>query len=229
MRTAEDGELVVVERGALRRRPRPRPGTAEAAAARPGTDALLVGEVDRVQVRVDSEAPRRRPTCAWRSSSRGEPVADRRAERRDRVAAAAPTTSGPTSAVSARATSLSAPQPTIFSRAQWGADERMRSAGSLRYGTVEAGFVHHTVNTNAYTRDDVPGILRSIYAYHTRSLGWSDIGYNFLVDRFGRIWEGRYGGVTRARSSVRTPTATTTTPSRCPRSATSRPRRRPRR
>ncbi len=46
-------------------------------------------------------------------------------------------------------------------------------------------------------RSQVPGILRSIYAYHTRSRGWSDIGYNFLVDRFGRIWEGRYGGVDR--------------------------------
>jgi hypothetical protein len=43
----------------------------------------------------------------------------------------------------------------------------------------------------------VPAIIRGIYAYHTQSLGWSDIGYNFLVDRFGRIWEGRFGGVDR--------------------------------
>ena len=62
---------------------------------------------------------------------------------------------------------------------------------------MHAGFVHHTVNANDYSRAEVPGILRSIYAYHTRSLGWSDVGYNFLVDRFGRIWEGRYGGVAR--------------------------------
>src|SRR3712207_7699803 len=46
--------------------------------------------------------------------------------------------------------------------------------------------------------DEVPSILRGIYAYHTKSRGWSDIGYNFLVDRFGQIWEGRYGGVNRA-------------------------------
>ena len=57
--------------------------------------------------------------------------------------------------------------------------------------------MHHTVNANDYTRDAGAGIIRSIYAYHTRSRGWSDIGYNFLVDRFGRIWEGRYGGVDR--------------------------------
>src|SRR5690606_28751950 len=91
-----------------------------------------------------------------------------------------------------------APMPTIYSRAQWGADERMRDKSSLRYGTISAGFVHHTVNANDYTAEQVPGIIRSIYAYHTRSRGWSDIGYNFLVDRFGRIWEGRYGGVDKA-------------------------------
>ena len=85
--------------------------------------------------------------------------------------------------------------PTIYSRAQWGADESIRNKSALRYGTVSAGFVHHTVNANDYTEAEVPGILRSIYAYHVKSRGWSDIGYNFLVDRFGRIWEGRYGGV----------------------------------
>ena len=85
--------------------------------------------------------------------------------------------------------------PTIYSRAQWGADESIRNKSALRYGTVSAGFVHHTVNANDYTEAQVPGIMRSIYAYHVKSRGWSDIGYNFLVDRFGRIWEGRYGGV----------------------------------
>ena len=74
----------------------------------------------------------------------------------------------------------------------------MRDKGSLHYGTVQAGFVHHTVNANNYTADQVPALLRGIYAYHTQSRGWSDVGYNFLVDRFGRIWEGRYGGVDRA-------------------------------
>ena len=73
----------------------------------------------------------------------------------------------------------------------------MRDPGSLHYFEVHAGFVHHTVNANNYTRAQVPGIIRGIYAYHTQTRGWSDVGYNFLVDRFGRIWEGRYGGVDR--------------------------------
>ena len=89
------------------------------------------------------------------------------------------------------------PQPVIYSRAQWGANENIREKSALHYSEVHAGFVHHTVNANDYTPDEVPGILRSIYAYHTQSRGWSDIGYNYLVDKFGRIWEGRYGGVDR--------------------------------
>ena len=39
--------------------------------------------------------------------------------------------------------------------------------------------------------------MRGVYAYHTKSLHWSDVGYNFLVDRYGTIYEGRYGGITR--------------------------------
>src|SRR5699024_1408108 len=101
-------------------------------------------------------------------------------------------------ALRARSNNLTAPKPTIYSRAQWGANEKLRDKSSLRYGTISGGFVHHTVNANDYTAEQVPGIIRSIYAYHTRSRGWSDIGYNFLVDRFGRIWEGRFGGVDKA-------------------------------
>jgi len=89
------------------------------------------------------------------------------------------------------------PKPQIYSRAQWGADEKIREQSAPSYAEVHGGFVHHTVNANDYTAAEVPGIIRSIYAYHVRSRGWRDIGYNFLLDKFGRIWEGRYGGVDR--------------------------------
>ncbi|WP_141397200.1 N-acetylmuramoyl-L-alanine amidase [Mobilicoccus massiliensis] len=55
--------------------------------------------------------------------------------------------------------------------------------------------VHHTAGTNNYTRSQVPAILRGIQRFHTRDRGWSDIGYNVLVDRYGRVWEGRWGGI----------------------------------
>ncbi len=86
----------------------------------------------------------------------------------------------------------------IVTRAQWGADESLRR-GSPSYATVKMAFVHHTDTGNDYTAADAPAIVRAIYAYHTQTLGWSDIGYDFLIDRFGTIYEGRYGGVARGR------------------------------
>jgi hypothetical protein len=181
----------------------PDPGSAEAAHSRPGTEPLLVGDVDEVQVRVATDAaapsdmklavidPGQAP-----SSARELPAIDTaELAGEDDVEPAAVSTQGGDGLALSAATYT--PKPRIYSRGQWGADERMRDKGSLHYFEVHAGFVHHTVNANNYTRAQVPGILRSIYAYHTRSRGWSDVGYNFLVDRFGRIWEGRYGGVDR--------------------------------
>ncbi len=86
-----------------------------------------------------------------------------------------------------------APRPRIFGRRAWGANESWRE--NPRYiSTILAVHVHHTVNANGYSRRDVPGLIRGMYRYHTKSLGWSDIGYNLLVDRFGRAWAGRAGG-----------------------------------
>jgi hypothetical protein len=186
----------------------PDPGSAEARHARPGTDVLLVGKVDQVQVRSESTggAPPADMTMAVIAPGHAETTTTQRAAIEtadlDGGSTAQPATSVPADATGApdgldlQATTFT-PKPVIYSRKQWGADERMRDKGSLHYFEVHAGFVHHTVNANDYTRAEVPGILRSIYAYHTRSLGWSDVGYNYLVDKFGRIWEGRAGGVDR--------------------------------
>ncbi|NYJ02350.1 hypothetical protein HNR19_003048 [Nocardioides thalensis] len=182
----------------------PDPDSAEAANARPGTDPLLVGEVDEVQVRV--EADRTAPADmklavidpgASKQTARQAPEIDTGDLMAPDTADTAVVEAPASGDAQMRAVTTVAPRPKIFSRAQWGADERMRDKPSLHYHEIHAGFVHHTVNANDYTRAQVPGIIRGIYAYHTRSLGWSDVGYNFLVDRFGRIWEGRYGGVHR--------------------------------
>jgi peptidoglycan hydrolase-like protein with peptidoglycan-binding domain len=88
-------------------------------------------------------------------------------------------------------------KPVILTRAAWGADESLRRAAPS-YAKIQVGFVHHTDSGNNYTRAQVPAMIRGIYAYHVKSKGWNDIAYNFLVDRFGRAWEGRYGGMDKA-------------------------------
>jgi N-acetylmuramoyl-L-alanine amidase/FG-GAP-like repeat len=181
----------------------PDPSSAEARRARPGTDVLLVGKVDQVQVRSESTegAPPADMTMSVIAPGHAETTTTERAAIEtagpaEGAASADSSVTGATDGLDLQATTFT-PKPVIYSRKQWGANERMRDRGSLRYFEVHAGFVHHTVNANDYTRAQVPGILRSIYAYHTQSQGWSDVGYNFLVDKFGRIWEGRAGGVDR--------------------------------
>ncbi len=88
-----------------------------------------------------------------------------------------------------------APRPGIVTRAGWGADESIRESGFVYTGQVRVVFVHHTATATDYACSDAPRVIRSIYQYHVQSNGWRDIGYNFLVDRCGTIYEGRAGGV----------------------------------
>ncbi|MFF2331835.1 MULTISPECIES: N-acetylmuramoyl-L-alanine amidase [unclassified Streptomyces] len=89
------------------------------------------------------------------------------------------------------------PKPPMTSRAGWGADESMSPEAPEYNTTVKAVFVHHTAGTNSYSCADSAAVVRSVYAYHVKSEGWKDIGYNFLVDKCGTIFEGRKGGVDR--------------------------------
>ena len=86
-------------------------------------------------------------------------------------------------------------EPAISSRSSW--DARPPKAAPAIAPQLKMAFVHHTVSSNDYAAGDVPAMLRGIQAYHMDVNGWDDIGYNFLVDRFGTIWEGRSGGTTR--------------------------------
>ena len=101
------------------------------------------------------------------------------------------------SALPSGTASAAAVRPEIISRAQWGADESIRRGTPDYTSTVKVGFVHHTASSNDYTASQAAAMVRGIYAYHVQSNGWSDIGYNFLVDRYGRAYEGRAGGIDR--------------------------------
>jgi len=87
-------------------------------------------------------------------------------------------------------------RPAIVTRAGWGADESWRLRRPT-YAKVRMAFIHHTAGTTDYTPEQAPAIVRAVYYYHTQVLGWSDIGYNFLIDRYGTIYQGRRGSMQR--------------------------------
>src|ERR671924_2345343 len=87
--------------------------------------------------------------------------------------------------------------PKIVSRRGWGANERIRLDNPEIAKALTAAIVHHTAGAAPTTPAQSAAIVRGIYAYHVRGNGWDDIGYNFLVDRFGHVFEGRYGGIER--------------------------------
>ncbi|WP_432165612.1 N-acetylmuramoyl-L-alanine amidase [Streptomyces sp. bgisy031] len=87
-----------------------------------------------------------------------------------------------------------APKPPVTSRAGWGADESISPDAPEYNADVKAVFVHHTDGANDYSCADSASIVRGIYAYHVQVNGWKDIGYNFLVDKCGTVFEGRKGG-----------------------------------
>ena len=155
--------------------------SAEAARARVGTSPLVTSGATAIQVRVDTATGATPTDLKVSTIDPGTSPAD------DDLTRSAP-------AASASAAAL---QPTIITRAQWGADESLRGSTTLS-STVKAITIHHTAGSNTYTQDTAAAQIRGIYAYDTKTLGWADIAYNFLVDKWGRIYEGRAGSITKA-------------------------------
>src|SRR5690606_35062320 len=89
---------------------------------------------------------------------------------------------------------VSASAPRVVSRAGWGADESTMT-WTIRNDPLRAAVVHHTAGTNSYTAAQSASIVRGIYHYHAITREWGDIGYNFLVDKYGQVFEGRAGSV----------------------------------
>ncbi|MFF5652434.1 peptidoglycan recognition protein [Streptomyces collinus] len=102
------------------------------------------------------------------------------------------------------ATPYSAPRPPVVPRAHWLGDAA-RAQPRPRYDDrVLAVFVHHTDSPNGYDCADAPRIIRDLYTGQTGTRDWDDIGYNFVVDRCGTVYEGRAGGVERAVTGAHT-------------------------
>jgi hypothetical protein len=102
----------------------------------------------------------------------------------------------PSAAVPLR-TLQKAGSPQIVRRSGWNADESIRRSAPRYAPAVRVAVVHHTAGSNGYSAAESAAIVRAIQVYHVKGNGWNDIGYNFLVDRFGKVFEGRYGGLDR--------------------------------
>src|SRR4051812_23694617 len=87
--------------------------------------------------------------------------------------------------------------PPIIARSTW-ATSACKPRVPAVFGAVDVAFVHHTVNSNYYRAGQSAALVRSICLFHKYGNGWNDIGYNFVVDRFGRIFEARQGGIDEA-------------------------------
>ena len=97
----------------------------------------------------------------------------------------------------ARAAQADTSQPAIVPREQWASDKCAPRADPV-YGKVNLAFIHHTVSANEYGPEDSAAMVLGICRYHRNGNGWNDVGYNFLVDRYGTIFEGRGGGISEA-------------------------------
>ncbi|RMI38184.1 peptidoglycan recognition protein family protein [Streptomyces triticirhizae] len=87
--------------------------------------------------------------------------------------------------------------PHVVGRDEWGADEELRTEPVTYTGPARAVFVHHTNHPDDYDCADAPEMLRSMHSDHVSGQGWDDLGYNFVVDKCGTVYEGRGGGLDR--------------------------------
>jgi hypothetical protein len=149
------------------------------AGGRAGTEPFLTTGADAVQARVRTLSGRVPPGLRVDVVDPGSTAADANVGVAARPAGSADAATGDEI------------RPALVPRSGWGADESLGSVWPELSGRLDAMYVHHTAGTNAYSRSQSAAIVRGIYAYHTRSRDWPDIGYQFLVDRFGTIFVGR--------------------------------------
>ena len=151
-------------------------------AAPAGTDPAFVGAADELQLRL-----RGNPRALRARFVRALPTATvaRRVGARLRRRSSA--------RVSARR-QAGGPSVRVIPRTEWGGDS-VPPRAQPDFGSVQLAFVHHTVTANDYGPEDSAAIVLGIARYHRDSNRWNDIGYNFLVDKYGQVFEGRAGGI----------------------------------
>jgi N-acetylmuramoyl-L-alanine amidase-like protein len=173
----------------------PDPGSNERAGAWTTSDPVWAGEADRVQYAINAARSVRDIRLHFVNSTGTATRLDRlRSGLRAAVSSAAVRVR---SVLGDDASAQDTSQPEIVTRDQWGAGACPPRA-TPAYGEVKLAFVHHTVTANDYTPEQSAAMVLGICRYHRNSNGWNDIGYQFVVDKYGKIFEGRAGGIDRA-------------------------------
>jgi uncharacterized protein with LGFP repeats len=179
------------------------PQGAESAAQPRSTDPVFVGTTTTVQVAVTRpmDAPVTQPPPApaakgdlgYRPATKDQPFG----QNINAILISPPLAPGERHWTPPTGVAMPGQAPQIISRAEWGADEKLR-CGTPQYDRgVRAGVVHHTAGSNDYSPLESAGIVKAIYTYHSKTLGWCDIAYNALVDKYGQVFEGSAGGLTK--------------------------------
>ncbi|EWS82068.1 hypothetical protein BF93_14540 [Brachybacterium phenoliresistens] len=166
----------------------------------PGTEIAWLGPVDALEFRAefDGSDATAAMTAHVLTTSEASTDSSMRPDAEDAVATLSSTRATTASTLSSTdpTTPLLMGAPAIIRRATWGADETLTRA-TTGHDEMRSVVVHHTAGTNSYTRTQSAQILRGILEYHTQTLGWADVGYNILIDKYGQIFEGRAGGLHR--------------------------------
>ncbi len=165
-----------------------------------GTEPIYVGETTAVQILVTRKPAATQPQTSSAAAQSGgiAAIAEDPAHTPDLTAVLIDPGRGPLDgALSDIATALPGGGPNVITRAQWGADESINCQEPTYDDGLGGVTVHHTAGRNDYSKAESAGIVRAIYTYHSQTLGWCDIGYNALVDKYGQIFEGRRGGLDR--------------------------------
>jgi N-acetylmuramoyl-L-alanine amidase/Domain of unknown function (DUF4214) len=182
----------------------PDPGTAEAAhAVRGGTDPVSIGNADAVQLAFTATSkggPRGLSLALVGSAEKHAPagvVVSTALASTTAVSTSDGEDSTQTVAFSGAVVQAAVTAPVVISRAAWGAPAQGCKPGVA--STLVGATLHHTADPNTYsTIAQAKQQIKNDAVYHISSLGWCDLGYNFVVDKWGNIYEGRAGSLTQA-------------------------------
>jgi hypothetical protein len=158
------------------------------------SDPVWAGDADALQYRLSARGPVRALTLHFVNSEGTATALDRL---RSGVGRAVGGAVSAVASVFGGDAHAQTGEPAIIRREQWGASACPPRA-TPQYGQVKLAFIHHTVTANDYGPEDSAAMVLAICRYHRNSNGWNDIGYQFLVDKYGQIFEGRAGGIENA-------------------------------